>query len=431
MRRALFLTYYVPPRAAIASVRAGQIIASLRSHDWDVIPVVPDFGDLPSDTIARRTPVVDFRSRIVQLLGVAAQQTTHERFGASDPHVDERLSFKHRAIQFGHFVTNFANSRFGWLGPGSRAVEKMLANEKFDAIISTAPPAVTHLVASRVHGNIPWIADFRDPWLRNDAGSAAGALVAIDRVLEPRTLRGASAITTVSEPLAEQFRLRYPAKRIYSVPNAFAATEWSDIPFVEPARATFVYAGHLHGGKRDPRPFLEAVAHLLRERLVHPDEIQIDFYGPSTPWLEAQIAQFGLKRVTHVHRPRPRSEIMRLERAASRLLLFLWDGPNETGTYTGKLFEYFGARRKIIAVGGPTESVVDDALMHTGAGERAMIQRRIRDAILNAVVEHRLGKTAIVAPEAVAPYESAHLGNRFAQILDECASNPTGRKEGQ
>ncbi len=427
MKRALFLTYYIPPRPAIASVRAGQIISSLMRHDWEVVPVVPDFGDLPIDSPARRTPVFDFRSPVVRLLGVQGQQTTHQRFGAEEGVIEENLTLKHRAIRFGYFITNFANSRFGWLGPGSRAVRKMLDREHFDAIISTAPPATTHLVAARVHGNIPWIADLRDPWLRNDGASGVGALVAIDRALEPRAFRTAAAITTVSEPLAEQLRERYPGKRVYSIPNAFSSAEWTGVPFTEPERTTFLYAGHLYGGKRDPRPFFEAVAYLLRERLIHPDEIQVDFYGHPTPWLETHIAQFGLKRVVRLHGFRTRSEIMRLERAASRLLLFLWDGPNERGTYTGKLFEYFGAGRKILAIGGPAESVVDDALMHTGAGEREWLQRPLRDAILNAVAEHRSGNTAIVLPQAVAPYEAMHLGDRFAQILDECTSAKPGK----
>ena len=418
MKRALFLTYYVPPRPAIASVRAGQIITSLRAHDWEVVPVVPDFGDLPASVAVHKTPIDDFRSPIVRLLGVRRNQTTHERFGAKQGILEERFSMKHRAIQFGYFITDFANSRFGWLGPGARAVSEILAKERFDAVISTSPPAAPHLIAARVHGDIPWIADLRDPWVRNDGAAGLGALTAIDRALESRTFRTVSALTTVSEPLAEMLRERYPDKDVYSIPNAFQSSEWEGIPFVEPAKTTFIYAGQLYGGKRDPRPFFEAIAHLLRERLVHPDEMQVDFYGQATPWLEGHITQFGLKRIVRMHGNRPRGEIMRLERSASRLLLFLWDGPNERGTYTGKLFEYFGAGRKILAVGGPAESVVDDALMETGAGERARLQRPLRDAILNAVIEHRAGKTAVVPPEAVASYEVVNLGNAFARALD-------------
>jgi hypothetical protein len=53
-------------------------------------------------------------------------------------------------------------------------------------------------------------------------------------------------------------------------------------------------------------------------------------------------------------RPVPRAEILRIERAADALLLCRWANPRDDGIIPGKVFEYIGARRPILAVGSTT-----------------------------------------------------------------------------
>lgn len=423
MKRALLLTYYVPPRAAIASVRAGQLLDALQQNGWTASVVTPDFDDTSFGSHVVTTGVLDFKAPVRRLLGVKQGATTHQHLGAERGAVAASSSLKHRAIRLGYELTEFANRRFGWLSHGPRAIAELLQRERFDAVISTSPPETTHMVAARVHGNIPWIADLRDPWVRNDTLRGPAALTMMDRALEPRAFRSASALMTVSEPLAAQLRERHPDKPVYSVPNAFSAAEWNGVPFARSDRMRIVYAGQLYSGRRDPRPLLEAIAYLIREQLVHPDELSVDFYGHPAPWLDETIAAFGLRRCVKQHGTRSRAEILTIEREASRLLLLLWDDPGERGTYTGKLFEYLGARRPILVCGGPNESVVDDVLRSTGAGVRHRSQHGLRDDVLAAVKAWRAGVAEIVPEAAVAPYEVQTLTTKVGEILERCTQS--------
>ena len=420
MKRALLLTYYLPPRQAIASVRAQHIVESLASHGWEVIPVVPQVGDVHYSPPVRTTGVVEFRSPVRRLLGVRSGQTTHERFHVEQGSALERPSWKQRVLEVGHRTLGFADGRLGWLGPGVRAVKELLQSERVDAIISTSPPVATHLVAARSHGNVPWIADLRDPWLRNDALGGGPILRAIDELLEGYAFQGAQALVTVSEPIAQGLRERYAHQRVYTIPNAFSSREWDPIPFVPPPKATFLHAGNLYRGLCNPLPFFEALAELIREGAVAESEVQVDLYGEPEGWLFAQADACGLSSVMTFHGRAPREEILRRERAASRLIIFVRNGVDERGTYTGKLFEYFGARRKILAVGGPAgRTVMDEALEETGAGERLRDVAGLRAAIVDAVREWRSGSTAILSEEAVAPFEVAHFGDRYAHVLEQ------------
>lgn len=421
MKRVLLLTYYVPPRAAIASVRVGQMMRTLPHFGWEVVPVTPAIAGVKYDSSVRTTHLTDYKEPVRKLLGVGGATSTHERLGVARDSGGAQ-SLRQRAIRLGYEVTEFANRSFGWIGPGSREVAEILRNERFNAVISTSPPEVTHIVAARTHGNIPWIADFRDPWLRE--GQRPAPLVAIDRMMERRTLRSAWGITTVSEPIAQGFRDRYPSTPVYTIRNAFSESDWRDVPFQRPQRTTFVYAGQLYSGKRDPRPLFEAVAQLLKDRLVDPQEISLDFYGDHD-WLMNDVRRFGIAGVVHLHGQRPRDEVLRIERSASRLLMLLWNDDKERGTYTGKLFEYLGARIKILVIGGPETSVVDDVLATTGAGQRCRTIAALRDAVLQAVVERREGRSAEVPPETTRYFESRYLGEQFANVLEHATSRAT------
>lgn len=419
MKRVLLLTYHVPPRPSVASVRVAQLMRVLHTRGWDVVAVTPDLGDARMLPYVRTTGVVDFKAPVRRFLGVTPAQSTHQHLHVERGMVGGRPSLAQRALRLGYEVTEYANRSFGWIGPGTRAISEMLRREHYDAVISTSPPETTHMVAARVHGKIPWIADLRDPWQREGMRARPAALTALDRVLEPRTLRQASALTTVSEPLAAGLRARYPSVPVYVVPNAFSEADWEPIRFVEPDVTRFLYAGQLYGGRCDPRPFFSALASLLHDGRIRGEEVHVDFYGDTNEWLRAEITRAGLGGIVTLHGRVPREEILRLERSASRLLLFLWNDPSERGTYTGKLFEYLGARRRIIAIGGPPETVIDDVLQTTGAGERYRTEAGLRDAIMQAVGEWRKGATPILDPRAVATYESEQLGARFAAILDE------------
>jgi len=61
-----------------------------------------------------------------------------------------------------------------------------------------------------------------------------------------------------------------------------------------------------------------------------------------------------VRDVIEICPPVPRREILRIERAADVLLLSRWADPRDDGVIPGKLFEYIGARRPILAIGSTT-----------------------------------------------------------------------------
>jgi hypothetical protein len=139
VKRALFLTYYLPPRPAIASVRAGHIVQAFRACGWEVVALTPE-GEFSYDLPVRTARSLDFKAAAMRMLGAGRGVTAHEHFNVTPASRLGRKSIAQRAIEYGRQTVDFANGRFGWISDGVRVARKLLREEAFDVIISTSPP---------------------------------------------------------------------------------------------------------------------------------------------------------------------------------------------------------------------------------------------------------------------------------------------------
>jgi len=233
-------------------------------------------------------------------------------------------------------------------------------------------------------------------------------------------------LVTVSAPWAERLRGRYPNKPIETVTNGFDPEDFVDRPARLTKTFSITYAGQLYEGKRDPSPLFEVVAELVQARLMDPDLVRIRFYGQPESWLSPLIARYGLQNVVELHGVIARSEALQREMESQVLLMLGWNDPLETGQHTGKLFEYFGAARPIIALGGG-RGVLTEALEETGAGVHALSREQLRESLL-AMYKQFLRDGNLTCPadqEALERYDHPHMAARFAEILNRAAGRAT------
>lgn len=364
----LIISFAFPPFNSIGAVRVGKTAKYLTElgHDVRVVtakdqPFPPTLPVEVDPNIVTYTKWLNLRSPARVVLsepGVASG--TDSPNGQVTSFLKKTVGAAYRTLLY------FPDSNIGWFFTAVSASSNLIKNWRPDIILASSPPPTCLLVAarlSRLH-SIPWVADLRDLWVDHQYYQQPGWRRFIETKLERRVLASAADFITVSEPLAETLRDKY-AKPTSVVLNGFDPTDYpsdSRVLFNDGC-LRILYTGVVYEGKQDPSPVFEA----LRKLGPLVEKLRVVFHGVYLNSVREMIERYNLSGIVEVNSLVPYRESLKLQMEADILLLLLWTDQAQRGVYTGKLFEYIGARRPILAV-GPADNVAAEMILKKQAG---------------------------------------------------------------
>lgn len=262
----------------------------------------------------------------------------------------------------------------GWIPFAVRSAARLCRGERFDALYSTSPPDSTHLAARRIarRFRVPWVADFRDPWISLYLRDPPTQLHRVLHRRMERAVMGADRVLVTTRWHEELIGAACPGTRVERIPNGYDDEDWRAYDTADrPAgRFTVVHCGMLTLG-RSSRPFLDGLSRLVRRSPDVADEIRVVFIGARESANEMWVSRYGLGEIVSFEDNLPHGECVRRELGCHVLLLLKHDDEHYRGLVPGKLYEYIGARRPILAVApdGEAARLVTDL----GRGEVADI----------------------------------------------------------
>jgi len=247
------------------------------------------------------------------------------------------------------------------------AAIKLVRSEGIDVVITTSPPASVHLIgaaAKRTTG-VRWVADLRDSLVAHPHRRAESFAVRTkeqaDRAMARLVARSADAIVCVSDAIAEEARELSPRGRVVTIANGSDFDDFAGLEYHRGERFRITHTGSFFG-KRDPRPFLQALAGPGLEDVVA--RFVGDFRSADREWAEGLGLGDRLELIPYV----PRRRSLELQRDSDALLLLIPEaGGRGRGVLSGNVFEYLAAERPILAA-VPPEGAAADLIRETGAG---------------------------------------------------------------
>jgi glycosyltransferase involved in cell wall biosynthesis len=437
MKRLLFLAYFFPPLGGGGCQRTLKLVRYLDPNGWESTVVTTRDADywILDPTLLEEVPrsaeiirVGGLTSlRLLRLLsrgGVSIERRQRGR----DPVAFRTL----RRLQSWMLIPD---GYLPWSRAAGRAAAKRIEAGGIDAVWSTSSPESSHLagLALKRRFGIPWVADFRDPWVgRVTYRPPTSWHDARHRALERAVVGGADRVTVVSEAMLALYRNRYPelpAERFAYVPNGFDSDDWRRVGELampaegsgSSARSRFVL---LHAGQLAHRPtartLLDAVGRMVAADPRSAADFTLRFLGGNEELSREDLERRGLAAVVQILPSKPHIASMAEMRRAQALILLGHGGEADSLLYTGKIYEYLTSGRPVLGLldEGPAAALIRAS--GSGVVLRADDVQGTADALGRWLSEWRGAGTLKASPKAAsaAAWERSAIAKAVAGVLD-------------
>ncbi len=435
MKRVLILTYYWPPSGGAGVQRWLKFVKHLRRFNWEPVVVTPTnperpyedpslTKDIPADTqiitIHIKEPYTWYKRFTGRQKGETFQHGFLREKKQKSPGLKEKLSVWIRGNIF------IPDARVLWVRPTTKFLSKYLQAHPVDLIVSTGPPHSVHLIAKalkRKH-KTAWIADFRDPWTGIyyfDKLMLTCITKRIHHRLERSVLNNADHIVVVGNTMKHDFQ-QITVRPITVITNGYDQEDFEKVSLQRPDKFRMAYTG-MFLPDQNPPELWQALSELIQEHEDFGKWFELLLVGKTDQSILQQIHKTGLGEHTHIQDYVPHSDLPYVWEKAAVLLLSINRIPNAAYILTGKVFEYLGSGRPILAIcpeSGDIAGIIKET--KTGIVVPFNQKERLKDSILKLFTDYKHQKSTLHSI-AITKYSRLSLTQQMAEVFDEVTTH--------
>ena len=427
MKKVLIITYYWPPSGGGGVMRWLKMSKFLPELGWQPIIYTPENPDpsvidesllkeIHPEIIELKTPIWEPYEVYRKLTG----KKSGTKFKAGYISEASEGNWKSRLSVFIRGNLLIPDPRKFWIKPSVKYLSKYLKENPVDLIVSTGPPHSMHLIALGLKKkfDIPWIADFRDPWTDIDFYHKLKLTRLADKrhkILEKRVLLTADHVVTVSPGCAADLE-RIAHRKIEVIYNGFDPTDYNFVKTVQDKTFTISHFGAFNKD-RNPASLWIALNQLTETNTDLKKLLRIQLIGQTDESIINDINKNNLSGNLILKEHLPHQQGLEELGKSQVLLLPLNDAPNVKGILPGKMYEYMALRRPIIAL-GPTDADYAAILRETNAGVPLNFDdvKGIKETLLNYFQLFQENKLEVESG-AIEKYSRKNLAARFVGLV--------------
>ena len=357
--KVLLVTLYFPPAGGGGVQRSLKLATHLPALGIETHVLAPEDPKWIHTDAELELPTQAWvhRARYLGPKGRRPAEELHGREGLDLLSRHARLAFRRVLVP---------DENVSWNLTAIPAALRIVRDEGIDVVITSSPPTSVHLVGAAVKAatGARWVADLRDSLVAHPHRRSESPLVrAKEKTGEGvarLVARSADAVVAVSSAIVDEVRELKPRGRVATIANGCDFDDFAGLEYRPGDRFRITHTGSFFG-KRDPRPFLTALA---ESRVDAVARFVGDFRTADREWAE----QRGLGDRLELHPYVPRRRALELQRDSEALLLLIPDAQGRgRGVLSGKVYEYLAAERPILAA-VPPDGAAAALLRETGAG---------------------------------------------------------------
>lgn len=423
-KKVLIITYYWPPSGGPGVQRILKFAKYLPNFGWEPVILTVKDGEYPetdeslmkdirSDLKVYRVPTIEFFNlfKIISGKKKSGKIATYELLKDK-----KNLSPIGRLAQYIRINFFIPDARVGWTLTGVKAGIKIAKIEKPDLILSSSPPHSLQLIAYRLSRKLqlPWIADFRDPWTKafNDKAITRLSLAEkINKNLELKVVQNADAVISVSNGFLELLPLRANSYTKV-IPNGYDSADFIITKSVN-KKFQITYTGFM-AATQNPENLWKAIAGLKKK---HQELIEVHLYGFIDSSVQKSIQDYKVGHLVKFHNYVNHDQVINLI-INSDLLILVIPRYHGKGIQTGKLYEYMASGNYTLGFGDP-QSEVANTIKECGAGDMISYDGDPSDLIIKQIQRWQEGIQHQPDFQKIARFERKNITRRLAQVFNE------------
>jgi len=358
----LIITYYWPPSGGAGVQRWLKFSKYLPKHGWLPIIYTPSNPEYPvedkslfkdikhEDIVVVKRPIWEPYRLYKFFTGKKLSEKVQPGFLDEAPanNLFEKIARWFRGNLF------IPDARVFWIRPSISFLSRLLKKNPVDLIVSSGPPHSMHLIAKglREKFNIPWLADFRDPWTEIDffqhlhLGRRAEKK---HKKLEKEVLEKADCITTVGNNCAKGLE-SITEKEVHVITNGYDPDDFKPCSGFLYDFFSITHAGSMNKD-RNPSVLWRAIKEVIEEVPGFKNKLKIRFIGKTDYIVFDELEKYSLSKYVENHKYLPHDKALAEASRSALLLLPLNNTQNIRGIVTGKIYEYLALQRPILCIG--------------------------------------------------------------------------------
>lgn len=422
MKKVLVITYYWPPAGGPGVQRVLKFVKYLPQFGYEPIVLTVENGEYPAidESLQKDVPtqLKVYNSRAWSPYQLFRKSTSKDKSIDTFVLDDKKPSLKMRLAYFLRQEFFIPDARIGWVNSATKLAKKIIDKEGIDLVFSSSPPHSLQLIAKRIKSaaNLPWVADFRDPWTdafweQNATRSKRSA--ARNLRLEQNVLSTADGRITVSQGVADLLD-KNKSRKYHLIPNGFDQADFNDLIREENRDEVLriTYTGSI-AQSQVPDNVLEAIAALNKRNI----QVELHLYGKADATFFKKVKALKLGDCFVHHGYISHDEVLQKMLDADVLLLLI-PRDHGKGILSGKLYEYLATGNYILGVGDSTGAAAE--VLHETSSGKMIDFETSASSLLNELLERKKnGRLRTQDTQSIQQYTREFLTSQLAQIFDE------------
>ena len=360
----VLVAYYFPPLGGSGVQRVAKWVKYLPQYGWDVTVLTVEAGAYIAFDESLLDEVCNAGVNIVRT------RTLDPTTSRKGNRAVRRLSERKRKLLT--WLTGFfflPDNKRGWRGKARSAFNLVTERGPVDVVLSSAPPYTALMVGDELadYLGVPHVVDYRDDWVGNPRHRYPTTFHKRWHIRKEGDILGRSALVlAINESIASLIRTRNPNVSVEVLPQGYDPDDFStgQTNRRSDSSVRIVYTGMFYDAQQ-PDSMLEAVNDLLKAQPSLRSRIELRFVGLFPEEKTGLISRYDLEDVVTLTGYKNHEETVAELRQADLLWMIVGHQPGGDMISTGKLFEYMGSGRPILALA--PEGEVRVALQGYGA----------------------------------------------------------------